>query len=69
MFLGDSTAMKLDAKTCRSGKRRFSKHGDAVRCMRLMKRCKQLNRSPKRIYHCPLCDGWHVTSQDYREWD
>lgn len=24
---------------------------------------KALNKLPKRVYHCKLCDNWHITSQ------
>lgn len=23
-------------------------------------------RHEQRVYHCPVCDGWHLTSQDRR---
>lgn len=26
------------------------------------------NRKYERAYHCSACDGWHLTTMDYKEW-
>jgi hypothetical protein len=47
-----------------SGKVRFRDHEDATRALSQLRRNGQ-DEGPKRVYHCPACDGWHLTSMRY----
>jgi hypothetical protein len=51
--------------TCR-GKRRFRDHAEAVRSLRGIRASRWQGRDgvkPVRCYHCPRCNGWHLTSK------
>ena len=49
---------------CPSGKRRFRDHESARRVLTEMRRASRRQVVPARIYECPLCQGWHLTSKE-----
>jgi hypothetical protein len=52
-----------DAERCR-GKRKYDKKGAVTVKNDRMRRA----HTPLRVYNCPDCHGWHVTSRDpYRK--
>jgi hypothetical protein len=57
------------AKTCR-GKTRFRDRDEAVRSIRAIahhgRHQGRDGKRPTRAYLCPVCKGWHLTSQDPR---
>lgn len=36
--------------------------------LRKIRGAKNKHKKPQRAYECPDCSGWHLTSQDSREW-
>jgi hypothetical protein len=49
-----------------AGKRRFPTHEQAQMALveAILRRNRgSPNRSECRLYHCPLCKGWHLTSR------
>lgn len=58
---------KPEVKRCRTGKARFRSRLDAL--LALMNTGRNDSRRPKdecRVYRCPECSGWHLTSQGRR---
>ena len=54
-------------KNCpRTGKRRFHDHAEAIKALKLTKSKTERATVPLRVYECPLCKGWHFTSQEFR---
>lgn len=56
---------------CPSGKRRLRTRGDALialwKCgLKAEANLKSERRQEKRAYECPLCGGWHLTSQEMK---
>lgn len=52
--------------TCR-GKTRFRDQDEATQAMhRIQGKGDQRQKTPQRVYECPDCRGWHLTS---RLWD
>lgn len=37
--------------------------------LRRIKSLDQLHKKPYRVYECPDCGGWHLTSKDHINWD
>lgn len=50
-------------RDCRS-KRRFASEGDAQQAIARARRRSAGGRVPLRIYWCPHCSGFHLTSQE-----
>lgn len=50
---------------CRCGKRKYASERDAISGMRRTRKFKKglAGPLPKKVYDCPWCDGWHMTSQ------
>ena len=48
---------------CPTRKRRFRDHTSAIRALKLIQGS---GGSLARAYECPLCNGWHLTSQASR---
>ncbi len=42
-------------------KRKYDKKGAQT----LLNKLKRKHREEKRIYHCPICKYWHLTSKEY----
>lgn len=47
--------------SCRTGKMRYRDELDAKIALA---RVRWKDRGEKRCYRCPLCRGWHLTSQE-----
>lgn len=47
---------------CKSGKLRFVSEKAATEALDLALRSKDPKRMEERVYPCPLCKGWHLTS-------
>jgi hypothetical protein len=53
------------AGSCRSGKVRWKDHSSAARAMKLIHAQSVTGRQlPIRVYQCPTCRGWHLTSEE-----
>lgn len=52
-------------RTCK-GKRRYRDHDEAVTALHKLRNKSTRSRVPSRPYECPVCKGWHVTSQEKR---
>lgn len=50
---------------CESGKVRYFSFADADLALAGIDRSRP-NRRESRVYPCPLCGGWHLTSQPFR---
>lgn len=49
------------------GKRRFRDHDQATAALRTIRTYgEQREKNPQRAYHCPVCNGWHLTSRPER---
>lgn len=56
--------MMKNSHRCRCGKRRFRDHLQAVRALHaISNRATPGDHIPVRSYACPICAGWHLTSQ------
>lgn len=51
---------KAKGRRCPSGKTRFRDHESAARALR---RPSSRSVVPVRVYLCPQCKGWHLTSK------
>lgn len=63
-------AMVLPTGVCRTGKMRFPDERTAARALRQARQNREAmhsGRVEKRYYRCPHCEGFHLTSRDYRE--
>lgn len=55
------------AGSCRTGKMRFPTEIEAMIALADTNRGNaKSGRAESRYYRCPMCQGWHMTSQDYR---
>lgn len=52
-------------KTCRNGKRRFPDRESALGALKATSQSTR-DRKPLRVYDCPMCHGWHLTSEAFR---
>jgi hypothetical protein len=48
---------------CPTGKRRFA---SAVLARIALNEAQRAGREEQRRYECPICGGWHLTSQPWR---
>lgn len=56
--------MMKNSHRCSCGKRRFRDHLQAVRALHnISNRATPGDHIPVRSYACPMCSGWHLTSQ------
>lgn len=59
------------ASRCDEGKKRYTSHADATKAVILWAyaawRKQSTKRVPIRIYRCPFCEHWHLTSQQKRD--
>lgn len=51
---------------CPSGKISMTSRKQAEQKMRAYWRTKRPGKMPTRVYKCPLCEGWHMTSAPMR---
>jgi hypothetical protein len=52
-------------KGCKSGKDRYKTEDDALKAMRRIRSWhSERERLPGRVYHCHLCNGFHMTSKN-----
>ena len=64
--------MTRKRRACRTGKVRYHDQAEAKRAITnvrfgLAKRTlEDTGVTPKRTYRCPLCGGWHLTSEPQR---
>lgn len=49
----------------RTGKHRYRDENDAREALARAKH-KPRDRYPQRVYQCPFCGGWHLTSKAHR---
>lgn len=57
---------RTGAKKCRSRKRRYRDHAEAVRALQSAARSGH-DYIPIRAYECDTCGGWHLSSQPLGE--
>lgn len=56
---------------CPTGKRRFHDEAEAKRVLGRIQTGEKRATTPTRVYRCPRCGGWHLTSQERKsaeEW-
>lgn len=58
---------RVPATRCAIGKRRFMTRSDAEIVLACLDRTDSARRE-KRVYCCPACDGWHLTSWSLEEY-
>lgn len=46
---------------------RWDSEEEAIQSLKEAKATKDKHRKEKRIYECPWCGGWHLTSKDKKE--
>lgn len=56
------------AAPCRSGKLRYRDRLGAEIALASTERGRASSRDEKRVYRCPDCAGWHLTSRGRRTW-
>ena len=52
-------------KNCKCGKIRYRDKQHALWHLHWMQANAVSQKIPSRSYHCELCKGWHLTSQEY----
>ena len=52
--------------TCSTGKRRYRDRTEARNALRNILRTVRPGKLPTRLYSCPHCLGYHLTTQDRR---
>lgn len=61
---GKHVAWKLPNGQAVCRKQRFPSELDATTALSSVQRCPRTGKIPHRVYQCPWCDGWHLTSQN-----
>ena len=51
---------------CETGKRRFRDEVAAMFALATHAEGKRRDKDEERVYRCPMCRGWHLTSQPIR---
>lgn len=59
-------ARSAKKRACKSGKVRFRDHQSATRALRTARARSSREVVPQRAYECPMCKGWHLTSEELR---
>ena len=57
----EEQAARTRSKAC-SSKNRYASRGEA---MAAIEACADYGRTGLQCYHCPYCDGWHLTSHPW----
>lgn len=57
--------MPRPASGCATGKRRYRDRLGALMTLADIEASGNAERAEKRIYHCRICHGWHLTSKPY----
>lgn len=58
--------MKRNLKrTCR-GKTRYRDQQEAVEALHRLQVKSKREVQPTRVYECPICNGYHLTSKEYK---
>ena len=57
---------KRSAKPCPTGKRRYRDRTEAKTVLHGFAELSTREVKPVRVYLCPMCKGWHLTSQPDR---
>lgn len=60
---GKQVAWKLPNGQTVCRKRRYRTEPEAMLVLEGVLQCPRTTKVPARFYHCPWCDGWHLTSQ------
>lgn len=54
------------SRCAKSGKVRYRTSLDAKIALAKTHRSRKPKRDEKRYYRCPYCDGWHLTSKEWK---
>ena len=60
-----SNKSKKTKNGCKTRKVRYRDHTSAAMALRVLRERSNHDKIPVRVYECPICKGWHLTSKDF----